>query len=122
MVTIKDLKPILNGNYPKLKYLGLKNYDDEDLIAKELQNAGILKTIEILDLSMGILKDEGAEALYNNDALLNLKHINCRHHYMSNEWQAKLKTKFAAQNINLADQENAYKYDDEASYYVEIGE
>jgi len=69
-VTIKDLKPILNRDYSKLKYLGLKNYDDEDLIAKELQNAGILKTIETLDLSMGILKDEGAEALYNNDALL----------------------------------------------------
>jgi len=121
-VSIEDIKPILNGNYPKLKYLGLKNYDDEDLIAKELQGASILKNLETLDLSMGVLKNKGAEALYNNDALLNLKHINCRHHFISDEWQAKLKTKFAAQNINLADQEDADEDDDEAYYYVEIGE
>jgi len=121
-VSIEDIKPILNGNYPKLKYLGLKNYDDEDLIAKELQGASILKNLETLDLSMGVLKNKGAEALYNNDALLNLKHINCRHHFISDEWQTKLKTKFAAQNINLADQEDADEDDDDAYYYVEIGE
>ena len=118
-----DLKPILEGDFPNLKYLGLKNYDFQSELAKQLQGAAILNAIDILDLSMGILKDDGAEALYKNEALLNLKHINCRRHYISSEWQSKLKEKFAAQNINLSDAEDAYEYDEEeAYYYVEIGE
>ncbi len=118
-VKIEDLKPILNGNYPNLKYLGLKNYDFEGEVAKALQGASILNSLEILDLSMGILKDDGAEALYNNDALLKLKHINCRHHFISDEWVKKLETKFAEQKINLADQEDS---EDGDYFFVEIGE
>ncbi|MFK7776463.1 MAG: STM4015 family protein [Saprospiraceae bacterium] len=118
-VEVNDLQGILKGNYPKLKYLGLKNYDEQDVLAKGLQGATILQNIEVLDLSMGILKDEGAEALYNNDALLKLKHLNCRHHFISKDWQNKLKTKFSAQNINLEDEEDS---EDGEYYFVEIGE
>ena len=118
----EDLTPILNGYYPKLKYLGLKNYDQQDNLAKGLQGASILVTIETLDLSMGTLTDIGAEALSQNEALLNLKHINCRYHFISKKWQKQLKEKFAPQNINLADEEEPYDYGDELSYYVEIGE
>jgi len=121
-IKIEDLMPLLNGKYPKLKYLGLKNYYQQDALAGALQGASILETIETLDLSMGTLTDKGAEALYNNDALLNLKHINCRHHYITDKWEQQLKEKFAAQNINLRDGEEADEYDDEVYYYVEIGE
>ena len=122
-VEVEDLQPILNGKYPNLKYLGLKNYDKQDELAAALNGASVLENLETLDLSMGTLSDKGAEALYNNEALLNLKHINCRHHFISKEWQDKLKTKFAAQNINLNDAEEADDYgDDEVYYYVEIGE
>ena len=121
-IKIEDLMPLLNGKYPKLKYLGLKNYYQQDALAGALQGASILETIETLDLSMGTLTDKGAEALYNNDALLNLKHINCRHHYITDKWERQLKEKFAAQNINLIDGEEADEYDDEVYYYVEIGE
>ncbi len=116
------LKPILNGDYPNLKYLGLKNYDLQNELAQELNGATILNTIEILDISMGVLKDEGAEALYNNDALLNLKHINCRHHYISSEWQQKLQERFSGQDIDLSEMEEVEEYDDEKYYYVAIGE
>lgn len=118
-VKVENLQGILHGNYPNLKYLGLKNYDEQDALAMSIEGASILKNIEVLDLSMGVLKDDGAEALYNNDDLLNLKHINCRHHYISKEWQDKLKTKFSAQNINLEDEEDS---EDGEYYFVEIGE
>jgi len=118
-VEVRDLTPILFGKFPKLKYLGLKNYHKQDELAKALKSAPVLKYIDILDLSMSILKDEGAEALYYNDDLLRLQHINCRHHFISDEWIAKLKTKFAAQNINLDDQEDS---EDGEWYFVEIGE
>ena len=121
-VAIEDLKPILNGHFPNLRFLGLKNYDMQDAIAKALQGAKVLEKITVLDLSMGILKNEGAEALYTNEALLKLEHINCRFHYITDEWQQKLKEKFVAQNINLDDAEEADQDDDEAYYYVEIGE
>ena len=116
-VTIEDLVPLLNGDFPHLKYLGLKNYDQQDDLAKALLGAPILEGIETLDFSMGILTDEGAQALYQNDALLKLKHIDCNHHFLTDEWQKKLRTKFAAQNINLSggeDPEDDYKY-------VEVG-
>ena len=122
-ITESDLKPILHGDFPKLKYLGLKNYHLQSELAQQLQGVPILNNIETLDLSMGILKDDGAEALYNNEALLNLKHINCRRHYISAEWQSKLKEKFAAQRIDLSYAEKPYVYDDgEVYHYVEIGE
>lgn len=97
----EDLMPILNNKFPKLKYLGLKNYDKQDDLVKILNGAKVLKNLEVLDISMSVLTDEGAQALYHNDDLLQLKYINCRYHYISEEWQAKLSTKFANQNINL---------------------
>ena len=121
-IEVEDLKRILNGDYPKLKYLGLKNYYKQDELAQNLKGTAVLKNIETLDLSMGILKDTGAEAMYNNEELLNLKYINCRHHYISEEWQAKLKAKFAAQNINLKEANKADVYGDDVYYYVAIGE
>jgi len=122
-IDIEDLMPILNGNYPNLKYLGLKNYYQQDALAGALQGASILATIETLDVSMGTLTDKGAEALFNNEALLNLKHLNCRRHFLTDKWQKQLKEKFVAQNINLEDAEEPYIYrDGDIHYYVEIGE
>lgn len=117
-VEIEHLLPILNGKFPNLKFLGLKNYYKADELAVALKDAPILNSIKTLDISMGVTKDAGAKALYENDALLKLDHINCRHHFISTEWMNKLKTKFANQNINLSDQEAA----DDDWYYVEIGE
>lgn len=118
-VEISHLKPILNGKFPKLKCLGLKNYYKADDLAKALKDAPVLQQIDILDISMGTMSDVGAKALYENDALLKLEHINSRYHFISNEWIEKLKEKFANQNINLDDQELVH---DDDYYYVEIGE
>jgi len=120
-VDVEDLKRILNGDYPKLRYLGLKNFHQADELAQILKGTAALKKIEILDLSMGTLTDKGAEALLNTDELITLKHINCRFHFISDEWQAKLKNKYAAQNINLTDANRADEYG-EVYYYVQIGE
>jgi len=91
-------------------------------LAKALQGAPVLNNLEILDLSMGTMNDEGAEALLINDILLKLKYINCRHHYISEEMQQKLKDKFGYQKINLEDKEEADEWDGKTHYYVEIGE
>ncbi len=115
-IEIQDLKPILAGIFPKLEYLGLKNYDHQDALAKALHDANVLNTIKTLDISMGTLTDTGAKALYKNERLLQLKHINCRHHYLSREWQQKLKEKFETQLINLKDAKH------QKWCFVEVGE
>ncbi len=119
-ITLEHLLPLIKKPFPKLRYLGLKNYDHTSEIAKALLDIDFPSSLHTLDLSMGTLKDEGAEALYNNDRLLSLQHVNCRHHYLSDAWTEKLKDKFAEQKINLNDP--AEQYDDEEYYYVEIGE
>jgi len=118
-VEVEQLQAILDGKFSDLKYLGLKNYEKQDELIQKLQGASILNDLDTLDVSMGILTDKGAEALYNNNALLRLQHINCRYHYISDEWKKKLKTKFAKQNINLDDQADS---EDGTHYYVAIDE
>ncbi len=117
-VEVSHLKPILNCKFPKLTYLGLKNYYLADDMAKALKEAPTLEGLNILDISMGTMTDVGAKALYENEALLGLDHINSRHHFISNEWMDKLAEKFANQNINLDDQ--GLIEDDWV--YVEVGE
>ena len=109
---------IAGEGFPQLEYLGLKNSDMQDSIAELLQGQSILSRIETLDLSMGTLTDKGAKALLANDGLLQLKHLNCRHHFVSDALIAQLKEKFAAQQINLDGQEEM----EEDWLYVEVGE
>ena len=100
-VEVEDLNRILNGDYPKLKYLGLKNFHQADELAQILKGTAVLKKIETLDLSMGTLSDVGAYFLFQIEELLNLRHINLEFHYLSEAWQAKMRGKFEAQNINF---------------------
>jgi len=118
----EDMMPILNNKFPSLKYLGLKNYDRQDDLVKILSGAKVLKNLEVLDISMSILTDEGAQALYHNNDLLKLKHINCRYHYISEEWRAKLKAKFANQNINLMSAQVPDKINGKLHFLTQIGD
>jgi hypothetical protein len=81
-----DLEPILSGvAIPKLKYLGPRNSDTADGVAASLVGAPILRRIEVLDLSLGNLIDEGALALLSSRALAGLKRLDIHHHYVSEE-------------------------------------
>lgn len=117
-VEVSQFKDILNCKFPNLKYFGPKNYYLADDMAKSLKGAPVLKEIYTLDVSMGTTTDVGAKALYENEELLDLMHINCRYHFISEEWVDKLLHKFADQAINLGDQNEA----EEDWYYVEVGE
>ena len=117
-VEVSQFKEIFDCKFPNLKYLGPKNYYLADDMAKALKGAPVLKEIYTLDISMGTMTDVGAKALYENDDLLELMHINCRHHFVSNEWVNKLLDKFADQDINLTEQKEA----EEDWFYVEVGE
>ena len=120
-VHIADVQPLLSGAlFPNLKYLGLRNSDISDDIAKALMDAPILDRIEILDLSMGTLGDEGAQALLDNPALKKLKKLDLHHHYCSDEMMEKLKA--IGVEVDVSEQEETDTYDDETYRYVAVGE
>ena len=89
-VTAADLAPILSGTlFPKLKYLGLRNCDQADAMARAVVQAPILNHLETLDLSLGTLSDEGARALLQIKGPL--KRLNLHHNYISAELVRQLK-------------------------------
>jgi len=107
--TVEDIRPFLSGErYPNLKYLGLRDSESADEIAKALQGAQILERIESLDLSLGTLGDEGGEALLANAALRRLAKVDLHHHYLSDAMMKKLKA--ALPQADLSDQEAEDKY------------
>ena len=119
--TIEDLATITSGKaFPKLKHLGLMDSEIQNEIAIVVAQSPILHQLETLDLSMGILDDNGGEALLQSEGIKKLKYLNLRHHYLSDAMMAKLKT--LGIEINLDDQEEADVDDDESYRYIEVSE
>ncbi|WP_028581439.1 STM4015 family protein [Desulfogranum japonicum] len=88
METIKKCVAAFSSG--KLTYLGLKNSEIVDDIAKFLADHDILSTLDVLDLSLGTLTDEGAQALLDSKKIRSLKQLILRHHYMSKGMCKKL--------------------------------
>lgn len=101
--------------FPSLKYLGLRNNDATDLFIPSIINAPLINRLGVLDLSLGILKDDGAEPLLTATSLLHLSLLDLHHHYLSSEMMEKLKA--LPINIDLSEKVEPYKYSDGDEYY-----
>ena len=95
---VRSLDPLLDGTvFPKLEYLGLRNTAMTNKIVKALLKRSasgapsILDRLHTLDLSLGVLKDQGAKALFENPAIQNLDRLILFHHFVSDAWVEKLK-------------------------------
>src|SRR5262249_52236852 len=85
-VKVKDLAPILSGeNFPRLKSLALRDSEIAHEVASALADAPILPRLEVLDLSLGVLGDEGVVALLSGGRLGGLKKLDIHHHYVTDE-------------------------------------
>jgi uncharacterized protein (TIGR02996 family) len=90
--TVADLKGILDGKgLPALRYLGLRNSEIADDVAKALAKAPVLERLKVLDLSLGTLSDKGAQALLAIPALAKLEKLDIHHHYVSPKVVGQLK-------------------------------
>lgn len=119
--SIEDLMPILdNQSFPNLTYLGLRNSEYSDEIAKALVNAPVLEQIMVLDLSMGTLTDEGALALLNCPAINQLDLLNVSENYLSDEMIQRLSELDVEVRANNQKQEE--DYDDEIYRYCSVAE
>nr|BFE77740.1 hypothetical protein GCM10020093_003410 [Planobispora longispora] len=82
--TAADLEPILSGErLPALRHLGLQDSAMQDEIAAAVATAPVVARLESLALSMGVLTDEGAEALLSGQPLTHLKRLDLHHHFLS---------------------------------------
>lgn len=116
--SMASLEGILSGkSLPKLQTLGLMNSEWEAELIDTVADSEIVKRIKHLDLSKGILADEGVEALIRNASKLrHLESINLDENFISEE--AGERVKRALPNVNLGQQREA---EDDWRYCV-IGE
>ena len=113
---MEDLQAFFEyGRFPKLRYLGLRNSDQADAIAKAIANAPVLDQISTLDLSLGTLSDEGAQALLDSPKIRQLEKLDLSHHFCSDKMTAQLR---ARPNIIA----NEQLEDDDDWRYVAISE
>ncbi len=119
--TIADVQPLLvRGRFPALRRLGLRNSEVQDDITRLFASAPIVEQLDVLDLSLGNLTDDGAGALLDNPALRRLKKIDLHHHYLSPAMEKRLRV--ALPNVDVSDRQEEDKYGDEVYRNISASE
>jgi len=120
--TAETAKPFLYNNpFPKLTYLGLRNCEEADEVAELVAKAPVLEQLEVLDLSLGNLGDEGGRALLESDGIRKLKKLDLRHHFLSDELMAAFAD--LPIEVDVSDQQSMRQYGDGDPYrYISITE
>ena len=120
-VTEEDLAPLLTGRlFPKLRYLGLRDDCRADTTAALLATSPVLDSLEVLDLSLGALGDDGADALLAGGKLSKLKKLDLHHHYLSEPMMARLSMLTA--EVDLSDVKEPDDWDGEEHRYIAVAE
>jgi hypothetical protein len=99
---VADLAPFLTGaRLPSLRRLALRNSEIQDEVAAACASAPVVARLEELDLSMGVLTDEGAAALLGGQPLTHLRELNLRHNYFSRAVLQQLRESLAPSGVRL---------------------
>ncbi|NLT29094.1 MAG: hypothetical protein GXX86_01365 [Propionibacterium sp.] len=116
--TPDDTARILSGElFPGLTTLGLKNSEFVNEITQAVIDSPLLPQLKVLDLSLGVLQDAGAEPLANNlPKLAHLDKLDLQHHFLSESMQARLRE--LGDKVDLSEAEEP----DEDYFFVAIGE
>jgi hypothetical protein len=122
-----DLEPILSGaRLPRLRHLALRNSEIQDAVAAAVASAPVVARLEVLDLSMGVLTDEGASALLEGQPLTHLKKLDLHHHYLSEPLQDRIRRTLEPAGVEVdLDRDDADEdHDDDGTVwrYVAVGE
>ena len=121
-VSLDDLQPILSGAlFPKLRYLGLRNCEIADEVARAVANAPVVEKIKVLDLSLGILTDEGAQVLAQSTSIEKLEKLDIHFHYCSDEAVKNLRQAISGE-LDASDAQQPEEDDGEVYRYVAVGE
>jgi hypothetical protein len=107
--TVADLAPILSGErLPALRHLGLRNSAFQDEIAAAVAGAPVVAGLESLDLSLGGLSDEGAEALLSGQPLTHLTWLDLHFHSLSDGMVDRMRAALPGDRVDLNDGDRPY--------------
>ncbi len=98
---------------PNLKYLGLRDAEIADDVAKMLAAHPSIASLKTLDLSLGTIGDIGAEALCKSPYISTLEVLDLSHHYISEQWQdalSALPTAVILDDAQDDEEEDGYRY------------
>ncbi|MET9734373.1 STM4015 family protein [Streptomyces sp. NPDC006458] len=124
---VSDLEPLLSGTrLPSLRHLALRNSEIQDEIAAAAASAPVVARLEVLDLSMGVLTDEGAAALLGGQPLTHLKQLDLHHNYFSAPLKDRLRQTLETAGVELDLDEDDADEDEEDDgtvwRFVAVGE
>jgi hypothetical protein len=118
--TIADLAGILGGErLPALSRLGLMDSEIQDEICAAVATAPVVARLSELALSMGVLTDDGAEALLSGQPLTHLRVLDLRHHFLTATMVARLRAALPAVELLI---DNAQDDHDGDWRYVAVAE
>lgn len=103
---IEIFRPLFSkARFPKLTYLGIVNSDQQNGIVEMFLESDILPQLETMDISAGVLTDEGAQLLLDNmDKISHLKFIDMRYNFLTKDMRKKLQQ--LPMKIDVADSED----------------
>ncbi|GHA94726.1 hypothetical protein GCM10010392_21760 [Streptomyces clavifer] len=100
--TVEDLLPLLSGKgKPALRHLGVQNSPIQDELAAALASAPVVPRLTSLSLSLGMLTDEGAEALLHGQPLTHLRELDLSHHFLSHAMMLRLWTELEPRGVRV---------------------
>ncbi|MFF7856282.1 STM4015 family protein [Streptomyces sp. NPDC007904] len=122
-----DLEPVLSGaRLPRLRHLALRNSEIQDEVAAAVASAPVVARLDVLDLSMGTLGDDGAAALLAGQPLTHLKKLDLHHNYLSEPLRQRIRETLEPAGVEVdLDQDDAdWDEDDDGTIhrYVSVGE
>ena len=118
--TVEDLGPILVGDrLPGLRHLALCDAEIADAVATAIATAPVVAQLDVLDLSMGVLSDEGATAMFAGQSLSVLERLDLHYHFLTPAMQERVTAALPEVEVDLSD---AQTEEDPSSRYVAVAE
>ncbi|OLT33238.1 hypothetical protein BJF79_08145 [Actinomadura sp. CNU-125] len=86
---------------PRLRHLGLREFTFVGEMLAQLAASPLLARLESLDVSRGVLTDEGARVLLEDAGFRGLARLDLRHHYMSAGMAERVRATLAEAGVDV---------------------
>ncbi|WP_405096287.1 STM4015 family protein [Micromonospora sp. NBC_01412] len=121
--TRAELADVLAGTrLPALRHLAVCNAEFADRIAEAVAAAPVVRQLEVLDLSKGILTDVGAEALLAGQPLTHLRRLDLHHSFLSESARERVVAALPGVEVDLSDPQTAEVYNGREYRFTAVGE
>ncbi|MGW3243524.1 STM4015 family protein [Streptomyces sp. NPDC001070] len=123
--TVADLAPVLaGGRFPALRHLGLRNSEIQDEIAAAVAAAPVVAQLASLDLSLGVLTDEGVAALLAGQPLTHLSWLDLHHNFVTEPVAERVRAALepSGVEVDLSEPGGEDEWDGEIHRYTAVAE